>query len=109
MIIALSGFGLATCLALRWIYWDCLKFPIGLGGSLFYLWAAPRLLWVTALYGTIAWLVMRFSKVDTKTKHWLLAFGIGATILVLVLAIIFPCEKAPFFMGGYLLGILMHS
>ncbi len=107
--LALSGFGLAACLALKWIYWDCFRLPTGLGGSLYFAWIAPRLLWITALYGVVAWAIMWFRKLAIGTKQWLFVFILGAAILTLSLAISFPCEVRPYFMGGYLFDVLTRN
>ena len=39
---------------------------------------------------------------------WLIV-GIGAAIIFLMLAVFFPCEAEPYYMGGYVLRMLLKS
>ena len=105
--LAMSASGSAVCFILKWIYWDLFKFPIGLGGGLYFLLAAPRIFLASIFYAGIVWFTLS-KRAIVEIKYWIRALVLGIAGIVFTLAIIFPCDAAPHFMGGYLLNVLLR-
>jgi hypothetical protein len=109
MVVALSAFAYVVCWSLKVIYWDWLKLPIGLGGGLFFLTAIPIVFLVSVPYSIVAVLYGK-SRVGRSQNRVAIKFGsIAALVIVIVLAITFPCEVKPYFIGGYFVQRLVRS
>jgi hypothetical protein len=108
-VVALSIFAYGACFLLKVIYWDWMKIPIGLGGGLFFLIAVPGVFVLSLPYAIV--MVILFDKTIQRStpEALLICFSVGAVMILIVLAIIFPCEVEPYFTGGYLLRMFLKS
>jgi len=102
MVVGLSLFAGVICFLLKIVYWDWLKIPIGLGGGLFFLIAVPIVLILSVPYSAIMVWTLSKSNYRSTQRAFLISFGIGALVILVLLGISFPCEVEPYFMGGYL-------
>ena len=103
MSAMLSVVGGVTCFFLKWLYWDLLKVPIGLGGGLFFFLATPATFILGIPYAVAARWILGLKNTSVGFRQFSIAFSLGSLITVFVLAIIFPCDVQPYFVGGYLM------
>jgi hypothetical protein len=108
-VVALSIFAYGTCFLLKILYWDWMKIPIGLGGGLFFLVAVPTVFVLSLPYSIVMAILVHKRMQRSTPEALLISFSIGAVTILVVLAIIFPCEVEPYFVGGYLLRMFLKS
>jgi hypothetical protein len=105
---ALAVVATGACFLLKLAYWNWLGLPIGLEGGLFFMRAVPCVFALSFPYAMLTrWMLCRRG-VTAGLSQFSIAFGIGASATVLILAIIFPCDAQPYFVSGYLLRNLFH-
>jgi hypothetical protein len=108
-VVVLSIFAYGTCFLLKVLYWDWMKIPIGLGGGLFFLVAVPAVFVLSLPYSIVMVILVDKRIQRSKLEALLICFSVGAVTILIVLAIIFPCEVEPYFVGGYLLRMFLKS
>jgi hypothetical protein len=97
----LALFCSAISLGLKVVYWNLLKIPIGLQGGLFFLRVIPDALILSILYaGLMTWILSRQG--TTGADRFRISLVVGAVASTVILAIVFPCDAQPYFVGGYL-------
>jgi hypothetical protein len=108
MVLGITSFAVGVCCGLKIVYWNWMKIPIGLGGSLFFLFVIPTVFLLSVPYAVAT--VGLANKSVSGLKRLVMKSGfIAAIVILIVLAIIFPCEMEPYFVGGYFIGKLVGS
>jgi hypothetical protein len=103
IILSLTAFAAGICFLLKVVYWDWLRIPIGLQGGLFFLVAVPVTFALTIPYAVFMTWFLRRKRTAPGFSQFCFIFTTGAILIIVVLAVAFPCDVEPYFMGGYLI------
>jgi hypothetical protein len=105
MIVAGVAYLLLNLAYLRW-----LQVPIeSVAVVVFFVYkVAPCVFILSVPYAMLMRWVLGRRGMAAGLSQFSVAFGIGAFATILILAIIFPCDAQPGFVGGYLLGNLFR-
>lgn len=98
----LTLFAALTCFLLTQLYWERLGVPIGLQGGLFFLRVIPYVFVLSIPYGLAMYQILSRRGI-ADLRQFVIVFVIGSFAIFLILAIIFPCDVEPYFVGGYLI------
>jgi hypothetical protein len=91
------------CFLLKLVYWDWLGISIGLEGGLFFIPVVPIVLILSVPYALfVRWLLNR-KGITSEVFQFRITLLVGVIVSLFTLAVFFPCEAEPHFIGGYFL------
>ena len=93
-----------ACFLLNLIYVNWLQVPIEMLAVLVFTFEVALCIFILSIaYAVTAKYFLERKRTIIGFRHFLIIFTCGALAVILTLAIIFPCDAKPFFVGGYLI------
>jgi hypothetical protein len=93
-----------ACLLLNFVYVNWVHVPIEtLAVMVFFFKVAPCVFLAGIFYAVGAKRILDHKGITGSLSQFRVAFAVGAFATVLILAILFPCDVQPYFIGGYLM------
>ena len=101
---ALTVMASGACFLLNLVYVNLFQVPIEMLAVLVFTFeVTPCIFILSAAYAiTTKWFLERKGAV-VGFRHFVITFIFGALTFIFMLAIIFPCDAKPYFVGGYLI------
>ena len=93
-----------ACFLLNLVFVNWFQVPIEMPAVLVFIFeVAPCVFILSIAYAVTTKWVLERQGVVVGFRHFLIVLIFGALIIILTLAIVFPCDAEPSFVGGYLI------